>query len=61
MFNHIIPHAYAPLQPRNYYWDSAGDLLRFNQREFFDSDDSFQLSSFDDTGYVYIPKSCQQS
>ena len=57
MFGHIIPHT-TPLQPRNYYWQDAGDLIQFWQQEFFPSNDAFVLSSFDEIGYAYVPHSC---
>jgi hypothetical protein len=38
MFKHIMPF---PLQPRNFYWNTAGDLLSFDQQQFFESEITF--------------------
>ncbi|WP_207061576.1 poly(3-hydroxybutyrate) depolymerase [Motiliproteus sp. SC1-56] len=36
-----------------------GEMLAFDQREFLDTDTQFESSGLADTGYLYIPKSCQ--
>ena len=47
----ILTHIHGPLQPAAATLSST--VQPFNQREFADAS-----SSMDDTGYVYIPKSC---
>jgi hypothetical protein len=38
-------------------WKSKGTLSTFDQSEFVSQSD-WEVSSFDDQGYVYIPNSC---
>ena len=50
----LLDHIYGDLQPP--VGRLTGELLRFNQREFFESD----MTSMDDAAYVYIPKACKE-
>ncbi|MCV6589316.1 MAG: poly(3-hydroxybutyrate) depolymerase [Marinobacterium sp.] len=49
----ILTHIYGKLKPASA--KPTGELLRFNQSEFIDSN----LTSMDSDAYVYIPKSCK--
>ncbi len=49
----LLDHIYGDLQPP--VSTLTGKLIRFNQREFFESD----MTSMDDNAYVYIPAACQ--
>jgi len=49
----ILKHIYGEMQPA--VETPSGDLVRFNQREFFSTD----MTSMDDDAYVYIPQNCR--
>lgn len=56
MFSHIIS---KDLNPRNMDWESAGDLIVFDQTEFVNPLYVYNTSSLDTHGYAYIPHSCE--
>ncbi|WP_293267842.1 poly(3-hydroxybutyrate) depolymerase [Neptunomonas sp.] len=49
----MLEHIYGELNEA--VTNPQGELLRFNQRSFFES----ELASMDDDAYVYIPQSCK--
>lgn len=53
--NIFLTQFYGPLQPKAS--SQSGDLIQFDQNEFFDSKDA-NLHSVAKTGYVYVPKNC---
>jgi hypothetical protein len=60
MFTKIIPGQDAnPLKPRNYDWESQGELLLFDQQEFVNSSLTNGTTGLNEDGYVYIPNSCK--
>ena len=55
MFSHIIS---SDLKPRDMDWQSAGELILFDQTEFVNPLYVYDTSSLDKLGYAYIPHSC---
>ena len=61
MLKHIMPNQdKQPLVERDMDWQTKGTLSTFDQSEFVSPSD-WQVSSFDDQGYVYIPNSCSST
>lgn len=60
MLKYITPNQdKKPLQPRNMNWREVGELIAFDQAEFFDNSDDFYSSSMDEIGYAYVPHACK--
>lgn len=49
----ILGHIYGDLNPASS--NLSGELISFNQSDYFES----ELTSMNDTAYVYVPKSCK--
>jgi hypothetical protein len=52
----LLKHIYGSLNPKN-TGPLSGSFIEFDQREFIDDPNAH---SMDDTGWVYVPASCQQ-
>ena len=49
----ILSHIYGDLNPASSHL--SGELISFNQTDFFES----ELTSMNDTAYVYVPENCK--
>ena len=52
---------YLLFQKPSYPANMEGTLMKFDQKEFFDSSGGFlsSYSGLEDVGYLYVPKSCK--
>jgi hypothetical protein len=53
----ILRHIYGDLNPPAKAL--SNDIIKFDQKPFFDSEDDFKRSSMSRYGYIYVPKSCE--
>ncbi|CAK8684445.1 unnamed protein product [Clavelina lepadiformis] len=56
-----LNHIHGNLQKPSYPANMEGTLMKFDQKEFFDSSGGFlsSYSGLEDVGYLYVPKSCK--
>lgn len=58
---HLLKHVLGrSLKPRDLDWKNKGTLYQFDQTEFVATED-WVKSSFDETGFVYVPKWCEDN